>query len=105
VRMGRMFPLETAFQSVDVEDWRADAQCMGELATYFFAPGHFERKPEKDARENVARQLCGACPVRDTCLEYAIRIREPHGIWGGMNELERRRVIRRRSAEQPAQSA
>ena len=58
--MGRMFPLETAFQAVDVEGWRAEAQCMGELSSYFFAPGHFERKPEKDARENVARQLCGA---------------------------------------------
>jgi WhiB family redox-sensing transcriptional regulator len=102
--MGRMFPLETAFQSVDVEGWRADAQCMGELSTYFFAPNHFERKPEKDARENVARQLCGACPVKTTCLEYAIRIREPHGIWGGLNELERRRVIRRRQADR-AQSA
>ena len=102
--MGRMFPLETAFQAVDVEGWRAEAQCMGELSSYFFAPGHFERKPEKDARENVARQLCGACPVKTTCLEYALRIREPHGIWGGMNELERRRVLRRRQADQ-AQSA
>ena len=102
--MGRMFPMDTRFQSVDVEDWRADAQCMGEFASYFFAPGHFERKPEKDARENVARQLCSACPVRATCLEYALRIREPHGIWGGMNELERRRVLRRRQADQ-AQSA
>ncbi|MDX6229749.1 MAG: WhiB family transcriptional regulator, redox-sensing transcriptional regulator [Frankiales bacterium] len=77
---------------------------MGELSSYFFAPSHFERKPEKDARENVARQLCAACPVVQTCAEYAIRIREPHGIWGGMNELERRRVIRRRQANQ-AQSA
>jgi WhiB family redox-sensing transcriptional regulator len=102
--MGRMFPLESAFHAVDVEDWRGDAQCMGELSTYFFAPSHFERKPEKDAREGVARQLCAACPVVQTCAEYAIRIREPHGIWGGLNELERRRVIRRRQADQ-AQSA
>ncbi|MDX6221042.1 MAG: WhiB family transcriptional regulator, redox-sensing transcriptional regulator [Frankiales bacterium] len=99
-----MFPLETAFQSVDVEGWRAEAQCMGELSSYFFSPSHFERKPEKDAREGVARRLCAACPVVQTCAEYAIRIREPHGIWGGMNELERRRVIRRRQGDQ-AQSA
>ena len=98
--MGRMFPMDTRFQSVDVEDWRADAQCMGEFSSYFFAPGHFERKPEKDAREAVARQLCAICPVIETCAEYAIRIREPHGIWGGMNELERRRVIRGRTSEQ-----
>jgi hypothetical protein len=28
------------------------------------------------------------------CLEYAIRIREPHGVWGGLNEIERRAMLR-----------
>jgi hypothetical protein len=26
-------------------------------------------------------------------LAYALRIREPHGIWGGMSEAERRPLI------------
>jgi hypothetical protein len=37
--------------------------------------------------------------VRIECLEYAVRIREPHGIWGGLNELERRVLIREASRE------
>ena len=32
------------------------------------------------------------CPVRKECLTFALRIREPHGIWGGLNEMERRAI-------------
>ena len=78
--------------------WRMHAECRGDNAVHFFAPSHFERKPEKDARENAARTLCRRCPVRDECLDYAMTVDEPHGIWGGMNELERRRLQRKRSA-------
>jgi len=46
------------------------------------------------ARERKAKSICAACPVRIECLEYAVRIREPHGIWGGLNEIERRVLIR-----------
>jgi WhiB family redox-sensing transcriptional regulator len=35
--------------------------------------------------------------VERDCLEYAIRIREPHGIWGGLNENERKQVMQRRA--------
>ena len=85
--------------------WRASAQCRRDNASYFFAPPHFERKEEKEDRERVARSLCAACPVRRACLEYSIAVQEPHGIWGGMNELERRRLQRKRAAEAAQQSA
>jgi hypothetical protein len=26
-------------------------------------------------------------------MDYAIRIREPHGIWGGLNEVERKGML------------
>ena len=29
----------------------------------------------------------------DECREYALKIREQHGIWGGLNELERREIL------------
>jgi len=56
----------------------------------FFPPSHFERKDDKEARESQAKSICAACAVRKPCLAYALRIREPHGIWGGLNEVERR---------------
>ena len=39
------------------------------------------------------RAICNACSVRHPCLEYALRIREPHGIWGGLNETERKQLL------------
>ena len=59
----------------------------------FFPPSHFERKADKEAREARAKRICATCPVRRDCLGYALRIREPHGIWGGLNEVERRQLL------------
>jgi WhiB family redox-sensing transcriptional regulator len=78
--------------------WRIDALCRGDDAECFFAPSHLERKEEKDLRESHARAICARCPVHDLCLEYALDAGEPHGIWGGLNELQRRRLSRRKSA-------
>jgi WhiB family redox-sensing transcriptional regulator len=56
----------------------------------FFPPPRFERKHERIHRESQAKAICMACAVRQECLEYAVEIREPHGIWGGMTEVERK---------------
>jgi WhiB family redox-sensing transcriptional regulator len=79
--------------------WRSQAQCQTDNATYFYAPSHFERKPEKDLREGIARSLCRECKVRQQCLDYSLRNTESHGIWGGLNELERKRLLRSRQAQ------
>ena len=52
---------------------------------------------EKEARETRAKAICAACSVRRPCLDYALRIREPHGIWGGLNEAERKALLARRA--------
>lgn len=56
----------------------------------FFPPPQFEGKAEKVEREARAKAICAQCSVRDECLDYALRIREQHGIWGGLSEVERR---------------
>ena len=76
-----------------LEVWQARAACRGPHASVFFPPPQFERKDEKLAREEQAKAICATCPVREPCLAYALRIREPHGIWGGMSEAERRLLI------------
>jgi WhiB family redox-sensing transcriptional regulator len=35
------------------------------------------------------------CPVREECLQAALEIREPYGIWGGLTEGERREYVLR----------
>lgn len=72
------------------EGWQTRAACRGQSAAVFFAPTHFERKEVRAARERQAKAVCATCPVRKQCLSYALRIREPHGIWGGLSEVERR---------------
>ena len=86
--------------------WQFRAACRGEDAAMFFAPNYFEKRHEKDAREERARrQYCNKCEVREQCLEYALRIREPHGMWGGLNEAQRRAVLRDRDREAGARRA
>ena len=77
------------------ELWQAKAACRGPQASVFFPPSHFERKDEKEAREQRAKSMCSTCSVRQPCLDYALRIREPHGIWGGLNEIERKQILSR----------
>ena len=52
---------------------------------------------EKDERENKARSLCRACPVQQACLDYSLSVQEPHGIWGGLNEVERKQISGQRA--------
>jgi WhiB family redox-sensing transcriptional regulator len=81
-----------------VEDaWQVKAACRGPQSAVFFPPSHFERKDEKLEREARAKAICEACAVREPCLAYAIKIREPHGIWGGLNEAERKALLTQRA--------
>jgi WhiB family redox-sensing transcriptional regulator len=77
--------------------WQMKAACRGPQSVAFFPPTHSERKEDKTEREDRAKSICRTCPVRQPCLEYALRIREPHGIWGGLNEIERKAVLARRA--------
>ncbi len=75
-----------------LDDWQLRALCRGNHAHLFFPPSTFERKDERERREERAKAICQVCPVVDPCATYAISIREPFGIWGGLTELERREL-------------
>jgi WhiB family redox-sensing transcriptional regulator len=79
--------------------WQRLAACRDEDATFYFAPNYFEKRREKLAREAVAKRICAACPVRDPCLDHALMTREAHGVWGGLNETERRAILKRLARE------
>ena len=76
--------------------WLHNAACRGEHASVFFPPAHFERKEVRLSRERIAKSICRQCPVAAQCLDYALRTREPHGVWGGLNEVERRQYLDQR---------
>ncbi len=69
-------------------DWMAKGRCADEPPALFF--------PGDGAGVEVARRICASCPVQQECLEYALRNRIDHGVWGGCSERERRRILKRR---------
>ncbi len=76
-------------------EWRDQAACANFDTNLFF--------PEPDASDALAqisqaKAVCAACPVRDNCLEFAIRTRQLDGVWGGCTPEERRSIRRRRQA-------
>ncbi|MFJ2094685.1 WhiB family transcriptional regulator [Streptomyces sp. NPDC087901] len=42
-----------------------------------------------------AKGVCRACPVMERCLQWALESGQEHGVWGGTDEGERRRIKRR----------
>lgn len=70
--------------------WREQARCRG------IDPQVFHPPEDDDSAAAEAKAICEQCPVRESCLEYAISARENDGVWGGMTARERRRLIRHR---------
>lgn len=68
--------------------WKHRAACRGIDPDVFF--------PVTDEEAEEAKAICGVCPVRQLCLEHALSSREREGVWGGLTERERRRLIRQR---------
>ena len=62
--------------------WRYRAACRGTDLTVFF--------PGRGESAEPARQICASCPVREPCLDYALRHGITNGIWGGLTERGRR---------------
>jgi WhiB family redox-sensing transcriptional regulator len=84
--------------AIVTEEWQRHAACKGPKAELFFPPTAPERKDDRMARERNAKAICDTCAVQPECLQYALRIREAHGIWGGTTELERRSIAERQAS-------
>jgi len=44
-----------------------------------------------------AKRVCGTCPVRAECLDWAMETRQDAGVWGGLTENERAELLRKRT--------
>ena len=75
-------------------EWMRYGKCREVTPATFF--------PSDGVGVDIARRLCGECPVKEPCLEYALIERIDYGIWGGASERERRRILRRRRQEAAA---
>jgi len=71
--------------------WIERARCLGEDPELFFPVGVTGAAIVQSER---AKAVCGSCPVRGECLRWALDTCQDAGVWGGLDE-EERRVIRR----------
>lgn len=62
------------------EPWVQEALCAQTDPELFF--------PEVGGSTKAAKRICGACPVEAECLEYALRMGQREGIWGGKSSRE-----------------
>jgi WhiB family transcriptional regulator, redox-sensing transcriptional regulator len=81
--------------------WLADARCIGEDPELFFPIGSSAPALEQVA---AAKTVCGTCAVRPDCLEWSLATFQDAGVWGGLDE-EERRVIRRARRRAAAERA
>ena len=77
----------------DVYEWQYEGACRTTDPETFFSP-ESERGPRRRAREARAKALCAVCPVVRQCLQHALDVQEPYGVWGGLNATEREHVLR-----------
>ncbi len=94
IRPARLLPITMAGPSAAaLGEWHGRGLCVGEDPDVFF-PSHGDPGTK-------AREICAACPVRDDCLKCATEADE-FGIWGGLDQQERRNLQRRQRRREAA---
>jgi len=78
---------------VTADTWSSRAACRGYRTNVFVPPPTTESPDRRLQRETEAKRVCEQCQVRADCLAYALHVREPLGIWGGLTESERRSLL------------
>ncbi|MFP8959148.1 WhiB family transcriptional regulator [Streptomyces nanhaiensis] len=78
----------TGLRAIGDTSWHTYGVCHGmdpedADAVFFPLPRDYEAIAE-------AKELCGLCPVRRDCLDFALENVLREGIWGGLTEAERR---------------
>ena len=68
--------------------WMQTGHCNEEPADVFF--------PSDGVGVEKAKRVCEGCPVQERCLEYALKNKVDHGVWGGTSERQRRRILKAR---------
>jgi WhiB family redox-sensing transcriptional regulator len=82
-------------------DWRFRAVCKDEDPELFFPIGNSGPAVLQIAE---AKAVCRRCPVMEQCAQWALETGQDAGVWGGLDEDDRRRM-KRRAARNRARKA
>jgi WhiB family redox-sensing transcriptional regulator len=80
--------------TLDNWEWQFDGACVDADPESFFLEPNMRGK-EKRTREVNAKTICNTCPVKQQCLDHALKVPEVYGVWGGMTEEERHVLAKR----------
>lgn len=78
-------------------DWRMQAACRNEDPELWFPRG---TEGPSAVQIEEAKAVCRRCPVLNQC-QWAMETRQPFGVWGGLSEKERTKILRRRGVRLP----
>ncbi len=73
-------------------DWRGAGACLSADPELFFP---IATRGPAVGQVSSALHVCARCSVRQQCLDWAMRMNEAEGIWGGTTPEERMRARRR----------
>jgi WhiB family redox-sensing transcriptional regulator len=79
------------------------AACQSEADLFF--PDPKDRSVETLRQVRAAKAICGRCPYKLECAEWAIQTPYEEGIWGGLTEAERRKARRKGLTISPSRRA
>jgi WhiB family transcriptional regulator, redox-sensing transcriptional regulator len=69
-------------------DWQLVGACRDADPSLFFHPEN-ERGSARSNRDSAAKAICSQCHVVGQCRSWALKVREPYGVWGGLSEDDR----------------
>lgn len=75
---------------LDLPDFEGRQACLQVDPDLFFP----DQPGQEQFRAKEVRDLCGACPVVEACLEYALAT-SVSGVWAGTTTAQRRQMRRR----------
>lgn len=70
-------------------EWSNRAACLSVEPEIFFPIGSTGGSLDDIA---AAKAVCAGCSVVEPCREYALATHQPFGVWGGLDEEERRSI-------------
>ena len=70
-------------------EWSSRAACLNAEPEVFFPIGNGGVGLDE---VSAAKAICAGCAVLVECRDYAVATRQPFGVWGGLDEEQRRAV-------------
>lgn len=84
-------------------DWRFRGLCRDEDPELFFPAGKSGTAPTI-AQITKAKGVCQRCPVMEECFLWSLDESIEYGVWGGVDEDQRRAMLKAEGATRRARN-